>query len=185
MNNWSETLISRFAGSPLIVSLISSFDAAIDPAADIASFLQYIWNVRTAVGYGLNVWGAIVGVSRVVPSSPPITLTDYDYQTLILVKAAANIGNVTVPTLNRLLSQIFSNYGLVYVQENLNMTLTFVFNFLPTNAQQAIVEDSGVLPRPAGVQIDYSWPAVSGPLFGFDSNNSFIAGFDTGSWAAS
>jgi hypothetical protein len=73
----------------------------------------------------------------------------------------------------------------VYVQENLNMTLTFVFNFLPTNAQQAIVQDSGVLPRPAGVLIIYEWPSVSGPLFGFDSNNSFIAGFDTGLWAAS
>ena len=140
MYDWSKTLISRFADSSILVSLISSFDAAMDPAADIASFLKYIWNVRTAVGYGLNVWGAIVGVSRVVPSSPPITLEDPDYQTAILVKAAANIGNVTIPTLNRLLRQIFAGSGLVYVQDNLNMTLTYVFLFPLTATQRPLLK---------------------------------------------
>lgn len=163
MKNWSQTLISRFSDSPIIVSLISSFDAAMDPSANIAAFLQYVWDVRTAVGYGLDVWGAIVGVSRVVPSSPPITLDDPGYQTLILVKAAANIGNVTIPTLNRLLRAVFSGSGLVYVQDNLNMTLTYVFLFQPTAAQLAIVESSGVLPRPAAVDLSYVWANVIGP----------------------
>jgi Protein of unknown function (DUF2612) len=163
MNNWTQTLLSRFAGSPILVSLISSFNAAIDPSANIAAFLQYIWNVKTAVGYGLNVWGAIVGVSRVVPSTPPITLEDADYQTLILVKAAANIGNVSIPTLNRLLREIFSGSGLVYVQDNLNMTLTYVFLFQPSAAQLAIVQYSGAMPRPAGVLINYVFLNVIGP----------------------
>lgn len=163
MNNWSQTLINRFAGSPILVSLISSFNAAIDPAANIAAFLQYIWNVRTAVGYGLNVWGAIVGVSRVVPSTPPLTLGDADYQTLILVKAAANIGNVTIPTLNRLLRAIFANSGSVYVQDNLNMTLTYVFLFQPTAAQLAIINSSGALPRPAAVLITSAFVNAIGP----------------------
>lgn len=183
MKNWSQTLLSRFSGSPVIVSLISSFDAAVDPAADIASFLQYIWDVRTAVGYGLDVWGKIVGISRVVPSSPPITLSDFDYQTLILVKAAGNIGNCTIPTLNRLLTQIFAAFGSVYVQDNLNMTLTYVFNFAPTSAQIAILEFSGALPRPAGVGILYSYPTLPNPLFGFDSLGPYVEGFDSGFWA--
>jgi hypothetical protein len=164
VKNWSQTLISRFAGSEILVSLISSFNAATDPSANIQAFYNYIWNVRTAVGNGLNIWGKIVGVSRVVPSSPPITLEDADYQTLILVKAAANIGNVTIPTLNRLLRQIFAGSGLVYVQDNLDMTLTYVFLFQLTAAQQAIVENSGVLPRPAGVGVLYTTSDVLGPL---------------------
>ena len=135
-----------------------------DPSVNIEAFLQYIWNVNTAVGYGLDVWGAIVGVSRVVPSTPAITLDDADYRTLILVKAAANIGNVTVPTLNRLLSTIFAASGLVYVQDNLDMTLTYVFLFLPTAAQLAIIQNSGALPRPAAVFINYVWQEVLGPF---------------------
>lgn len=164
MDNWSQTLLSRFSGSPIIVSLISSFNAAIDPKADIDAFLKYIWDVRTAVGYGLDVWGAIVGVGRVVPSNSPITLGDPDYQTLILVKAAANIGDVTIPTQNRLLRAIFAGSGLVYVQDNLNMTQTYVFLFQLTAAQRAIVQDSGVLPRPAGVGVNYTFSNVLGPL---------------------
>ncbi len=164
MQNWSQTLLSKFAGSPILVALISSFNAAMDPTGQIENFYKYIWNVRTAVGNGLNIWGKIVGVSRVVPSPVPITLDDADYQTLILVKAAANIGNVTVPTLNKLLMAIFGGSGLLYAQDNLDMTLSYVFLFQPTLAQQAIIQYSGVIPRPAGVLVNYFWTQVQGPL---------------------
>lgn len=168
MQNWSQTLLSRFADKPIIISLISSFNAAMDQTANLDAFLQYIWDVRTAVGNGLNIWGKIVNVSRVIPSAPaslpPITLDDTDYQTLILVKAAANIGNVTVPTLNKLLQQIFAGSGLVFVQDNLNMTLTYVFLFNPSIEQLAIIENSGAMPRPAGVLVDYAYATVIGPL---------------------
>jgi hypothetical protein len=183
VNNWSQTLISRFADKPIIVSLISSFNDAIDPSANIANFLKYIWDVRTAVGNGLNIWGKIVGVPRTIPGSPPITLSDFDYQTLILVKAAANIGNVTIPTLNRLLTQIFSGSGIVFVQDNLNMTLTYVFNFALTTAQIAIVQNSGAMPRPAGVGVNFSFPGMPNPQFGFDSDGPFIEGWDLGFWS--
>jgi hypothetical protein len=166
MQNWSQTLLSKFAGSPILVSLISSFNAAIDPVSNLQAFLQYIWNVRTAVGYGLNVWGAIVGVSRVISTpSGAITLDDADYQTLIMAKAAANIGNVAVPTLNKLLLAIFAGSGLVYVQDNLDMTMTYVFLFSPTPTQLAIIQYSGALPRPAGVLITgYVFNNSLGPL---------------------
>lgn len=183
MNNFGQTLLSRFSGSPIIVALISSFDAAMDPSADIAAFLKYIWDVRSAVGNGLNIWGKIVGIPRTIPSSPPITLGDFDYQTLILVKAAANIGNVTIPTLNRLLTQIFAANGIVFVQDNLNMTLTYVFSFAPTTAQIAIIQDSGAMPRPAGVGVFFSYPSMPNPQFGFDSDGPFVEGWDLGFWS--
>lgn len=187
MNNWQETLLSQYANSPAINSLLSSFDAAVDPSTDIDNFLMFIWNINTAVGNGLDIWGRIVGVNRVipVPGSTTITLLDGDFRTLILAKAAANIGNVTVQTLNKLLRLIFAAQGgIAYVQDNLNMSMVYVFGFPPTNAQQAIVENSGVLPRPAGVLVNYAFPTSSGPIFGFDSNNEFVAGFDIGSWEA-
>ncbi len=164
MQTWSQTLLSRFAGSPVLVSLIASFNAAMDPVGQIENFYKYVFNVRTAVGNGLNIWGKIVGVSRVVPSPVPVTLDDADYQTLILAKAAANIGNVTIPTLNKLLQAVFGGSGLVYVQDNLDMTLSYVFLFQPSAAQQAIIQYSGVIPRPAGVLANYFWTQVQGPL---------------------
>ena len=165
MQNWDQTLLSQYANSPIINALISSFNAAVDPTADLTNFQNYIWNVNSAVGGGLDIWGAIVGVSRNIPNYTE-TLSDEDYRTLILAKAAANIGNVTAQTLNALLSQIFSN-NIVYVQDNLNMTITYVFAFGLTASQIAIVENSGVLPRPAGVEVILSIP---GQLFEVTNN---------------
>ena len=61
---WPSTLISQYANSPNLIKLISAFGDAIDPRALIDAFYSQIWNINTAVGYGLDVWGRIVGVSR-------------------------------------------------------------------------------------------------------------------------
>ena len=63
---WITTVLSQYANSPTIMQLISNLNTYIDPATNIDSFFQLIWNVYTAQGYGLDVWGRIVGVSRIL-----------------------------------------------------------------------------------------------------------------------
>ena len=191
---WKETLLSQYYDSPTLVSLIHSFSDAVDPAHNIANFYANIWNVATAVGTGLDIWGQIVGCSRYlqIPSTPyfgfeeaytvPTALTgaqpfqqapfyegvqqttnfamsDTQYRQLIFVKAAANISNLSVPSINALLRAEFSvnngidPFGPAYVVDNLNMTFTYYLDFIPSSAQIAIVTSSGVFPRPAGVQM--------------------------------
>ena len=48
----------------MITTLIGNFDAYVDQTANLDSFYDLIMNVASAVGYGLDVWGRIVGVSR-------------------------------------------------------------------------------------------------------------------------
>lgn len=64
-NPWT-TIISQYANSPILTSLILSFNAAMDLTAEYDSFFDLMWNVDTAQGYGLDVWGRIVGVTRTV-----------------------------------------------------------------------------------------------------------------------
>ena len=64
MKNWLATVLSQFGNSPKLLALINSFNDAIDPSTDIDSFVTEIWDISTATGYGLDVWGRIVGVSR-------------------------------------------------------------------------------------------------------------------------
>ena len=66
MEKVSETLISQYATSPSLVRLIEGMNDWIDPSSDIDQFHDLVWNVYTAVGYGLDVWGRIVGVGRVL-----------------------------------------------------------------------------------------------------------------------
>lgn len=64
--NWRATVISQYQTSPTILQLIESLAGYLDPAADFDAFYDLVWNVNTAVGWGLDVWGRIVGVSRVL-----------------------------------------------------------------------------------------------------------------------
>lgn len=58
------TIISQYANSPAITSIILAFNAAMDQTENLDNFYDFMWNVETAQGYGLDVWGRIVGVSR-------------------------------------------------------------------------------------------------------------------------
>jgi len=66
MINLPQTIISQYANSPVMLSLLSSLNLAIDPTADFDAFFDTVWNVNTAVGYGLDVWGRIVGIDRYI-----------------------------------------------------------------------------------------------------------------------
>src|SRR6266851_4724926 len=65
---WS-TVISQYADSPIITTLISNWLQYIDQTVDIDAFFDNIWNINTAQGYGLDVWGRIVGVTRTLTIS--------------------------------------------------------------------------------------------------------------------
>lgn len=57
-----RTITSQFANSPTICGLIQGFNECIDPRTDIQAFLNYVWNIRTARWFGLDIWGKILGI---------------------------------------------------------------------------------------------------------------------------
>jgi hypothetical protein len=185
MQNVESTLLSQYANSPTIVSLIESLNDCIDPSADIDAFYDNIWNIDTAVGYGLDVWGRIVGLpnGRIlkipttelnlgfleagIPSATSFgsgvfyngaqgtqnfALADDAFRTLILVKAMANILDGSIPSYNKLLQLLFAGRGRCYVNDMGNMQMRFTFEFSLEPFELAILTQSGILPRPTGVQ---------------------------------
>lgn len=71
MINIEDTIASQYANSPIILSIIETMNDAIDPGYTIDSFYSILWNLRTATGWGLDIWGRIVGVSRDVQMTNP------------------------------------------------------------------------------------------------------------------
>lgn len=160
-----------------------------DPAANFQAFYDYVWNVNTARDFGLDIWGRIVGVSRLlqIPGANPLfgfqdnalvpdvrpfgqgvfnskgavvtqgyLLLDDAYRTLILAKALANISATTAPAINQILTNLFPNRGPAYVLDTWEanvMTMQYTFRFVLTVTEYAILAQSGVLPRPAGVKV--------------------------------
>lgn len=64
MQTYEQTIISQYATSPKLLSLIQDFNDCIDPTVDIDAFYANFWDLDTAVGQGLDIWGRIVGIGR-------------------------------------------------------------------------------------------------------------------------
>lgn len=194
--DFQKTIISQYDNAASLVQLITNFHGYINPSVLIDDFYRLIWNVDTAEGYGLDVWGRIVGVGRqlTIPdpgkyfgfsAAPPdwlpfdqapfyagapltdnFTLTDDAYRVLILVKAAANIARTDIPTLNSLMARLFAGRGRAYVNDLGSMQMRYTFEFYLEPYEFAIITNSGVLPRPTGVGA-YLIQVPDGSTFGF------------------
>lgn len=190
MINVADTILTQYADSPKLKSLIYSFNSAVGIEGFLDDFYDVIWNIQTAGTYGLDVWGKIVVVSRQLTvtenqiylgfseatSEPPVvddpqpfnqapfysgelltstvTLANDVYRRLIMMKAAANISDCTIPNLNQLLSFMFEGRGRCYVRNDGGMVMSYVFEFPLSTSDLAIIQSSGALPSPIGVTVN-------------------------------
>ena len=189
-------MINQYANSPRINGILDKFADCIDPSARIDAFYNVVWNINTAQGFGLDIWGRIVGASRYlqVPTtvnyfgfqdfagdyypfnqqtfySGPLktstyTLSDDAFRVLILAKALTNIVRATNPGINQVLQQLFPSRGACYVNDLGNMQIRYTFRFALQPWEFAILQTAGALPRPTGVKA-FIAQIPQGSTFGF------------------
>lgn len=70
MKNYADTIIAQYADSPKLRAIIDTFNQAVEPDGFIDDFYDMVWNIETAGTYGLDVWGRIVVVSRLLTVTP-------------------------------------------------------------------------------------------------------------------
>lgn len=184
--NGRQVLLSQYANSPVMITLIDAFCQAIDLQAFFDAFYDAVWNIDSAKGFGLDIWGRIVGVARALYVSdedylgfseagdafpfgegifygagnftPNYKLSDDAFRRLIMAKAALNITDASIPAINAILMALFPNHGNVYVRDNLDFTMTYVFGAPLSKVDYAIVSQSGALPKPIGVSFTVEQP---------------------------
>lgn len=176
-----QTVLAQYANSPVLLALLARLNSALDQAVNLNAFYRDIWDVRTARGYGLDVWGRIVGVNRVLRVATGGTvgwreatdavgwgqgtwagrgaltsnfaLSDDAFRRLVMAKAALNITDGSVPAINAALMTLFPDHGNCYVRDDGGMAMTYVFGATLSPLELAIVSQSGVLPKPVGVSV--------------------------------
>lgn len=180
MLNWQATVYSQYANSGVLTGIIQALNDAIDPASMNTAFYNLMWNVATAAGYGLDVWGRIVGVSRIlqVPGgrffgfneaavsydpfnqasfyagtagSTSYALSDSAMRLLVLAKALANISDASIHTYNAILQLLFPGRGHAYVTDTGNMVEVITFEFALLPYEVSIIKSSGAIQAPTGV----------------------------------
>lgn len=176
-----QTIISQYGTTSTIAQLCRNMGTYFDPTADFEAFFDYVWDVETAKGFGLDIWGRIVGIGReltipvddeyfgfneALPGSRPFndspfysgsgatqtyTLEDDPYRRLIYAKAMSNISDSSAPSVNLLLNNLFSDRGVCYVKDLGGMSIQYWFEFYLSQYEIAMITQSGAFHRPAGV----------------------------------
>lgn len=177
MRNVEQTIISQYGNSATISALIRNMDEYLDPTADIDNFYSYIWDVSQAQGFGLDIWGRIVGIEREVLTNPVYYLDDETFRQLILLKALSNISASTAPSINQLLQNWMVGRGRCYVIDVGGMQMVYIFEFPLQPFELFVLENMSIFLRPAGVGSNVI--ASDFPVFGFsEMGTAWAAPFD-------
>jgi Protein of unknown function (DUF2612). len=173
----SYAIQSQYSASKRILSVSEQFQKHLCPEADIKLFYDKMFNIRTAEGIGLDVWGRILGINRTIvdPDTRISIVLDDDYFRLLLFyKALANISKSTAYSQNVLLNTLVNTgvggfNGASYVLEVDTMVIRWTFEYFLDDTQKAIFKIAGTLARGAGV----GWELYAinpDEVFGFDKS---------------
>lgn len=144
------------------------------------SWITNVFDLRTANDFGLSVWSIILGQSLFTTFPQPSTLVYWGFgssnqnflngnfaslnggssvyttptaRLLLRLRYFQLTSSGTVPETNRMLKYLFGDdYGDAYLVDNLDMTQTYTFQFVIPAEISYMLNNTDVLPRPAGVK---------------------------------
>lgn len=116
-------------------------------------------------------------------------LDDDTYRLLLRARIGANQWDGTMESSKEILDLIFdinSTGTFAFIRDNQDMTMTVgISGVTPPALNLALISKGYVSIKPGTVGIDYYVVSDNDtPLFGFDSNNDLIGGFDIGTWGS-
>mgnify|MGYP006921409107 CR=1 FL=1 len=140
-----------------------------------------VFDLRTANDFGLSVWAIILDIPLAVASqgddpNKPIwgfgqyhenftngnfasisssQLSTEQKRLVLRLRYFQLVTRGTIPEVNAFFAYLFDPLGLVYVNDGYDMTARYVFNFPLSSALEMVLTEYDLLPRPAGVKIDY------------------------------
>jgi hypothetical protein len=147
----------------------------------------HVYVVTPGTGYvsaiGLATTGGTgAGLTVNITASSLISqvLSDADYRTLIIAKIAQNMWDGTIDSIYPTWQTLFPG-GTIVINDNQDMTATIILTGSFSATTVSMIVNGLIVPRPEGVLYNYVFGTL--PLFGFDRNDAYVAGFDLGHWA--
>ena len=159
-----------------------------------------VFDLRTANDFGLSVWTIILDMPLRITNDPlsdrviwgfatddenftngnfegssGFSLNTEQVRLILRLRYFQLVTRGCAPEVNAFIGTIFSDLGSVYVADGLNMTARYIFGFSLSPELEAVLSFFDLLPRPAGVLVDYAViPDTDGWGFGrfhFNFNN--------------
>lgn len=130
----------------------------------VQEFYNNIYNLETAAGIGLDIWGEKLNFPRTIKFidtdtsvETSKTLDDNEYRLILKVLSLKFYTKMTVPRINKTLKELFSFYDVqAYTVDNQDMTyVNYVFLWeMPEYLKQAF-NNYDLLPHPLAVGTRY------------------------------
>lgn len=181
--NLLRALLWQYNDASRLESLLTQKQAWYDGAQQDFwdDWVRDVFDLRTANAFGLSVWAIILdvplntGAGTDDPGKPifgfapddmnfdngnfalwgntPLTVAQQ--RLLLRLRYFQLTTRGAVPEINAFMKTLFADLGSVYVTDNLDMTARYVFGFSIPEALDVIFSSFDLLPRPAGVRVDY------------------------------
>jgi len=155
-NLFGLTIWSIILDFPLYVNL-----EPLDPDAPLWGFNEYTLPpppsplINTYVNFTHGNL-APSSASNLTESDQRIALQLRYYQ--LVTRGAVGADTLNPLNVNVFLNYIFGDLGGVWMIDNLDMTITYEFNYTPSQNLYAVIIEHNLLPKPAGVAISYILP---------------------------
>lgn len=157
-----------------------------------------VFNIDTANSFGLAVWARILDIPLYVisdadqnkfafgfgpsnanfengnfanRSANQLGLTLEQRRLVIRLRYFQLTCRGAIPEINAFLADIFSDVGKVYAIDNLDMTMTYFFQFQPSRQLLLVLDNYDLLPRPSGVKVNYQFQPKASFGFGIEHLN--------------
>ena len=187
------TVQSQYSASPRILALAGLYWDMLNPGSEIQTMLDDMLNPSTARGYGLDVWGRIVGIKRATvpvsgeylafdpdpmsnpdgdswnnapfnPLTPQGLATDTVFRVYVMVKAMMNIGNGSLADINKYFSLMFPDSGIQVIHAGTMIIRVLDYDAVLTDAAIMALRSIDWVPAGVGWQVWQGEPDCFGFL---------------------
>lgn len=180
-----DSVTSLYRTKPKFIAWLTATLNKLNAATTLAEAMDMSFDLDQAEGVQLDILGEVIGQNRQVNFQPtdgssPILVDDY-YRTLLKAKVVKNLWKGQVNELQPIWETLFPG-GQIIIRDNQDMTMDVgILGDVPLTVRD-LVKYGYIVPKPQSVGINFYFFGAA-PVFGYDVQNEFIAGYDSGIWA--
>lgn len=209
LSYYTSLIPSWNASRPNFYEMVSK---VVEPTVNAVAGLYKVrdsFNLSTAIGVQLDQVGEWIGRARDIviplenvyfswnivglgwqegywkgpgdPSVGIVTLDDVTYRALLKAKAKANLWDGRTTTLPEIYNELTGGGTFIIDNQDMSMVVCVAGVYLTPVVEKLLV-NGYVTAKPMGVRINYIVSPAPEPLFGFNLDNDFVAGFNEGYW---
>lgn len=177
--NLLQAIIWQYGSAPNLLAILENENNwyEVNQTEFWNNWITNVFDMRTANMFGLSVWSIILGQSLLTPFANPSSETVYGFgsnnggfgynfaqqtggnntysleisRLLLRLRYYQLTSSGTVPETNRMLAELFADFGNAYLVDNLDMTQIYIFKFAIPPEMRYMLDNTDVLPRPAAV----------------------------------